>query len=138
MDVLTEKQRSYCMSQIKGKNTMPELALRKRLWKKGWRYRIHSDLPGKPDLIFKQQKVVIFIDGCFWHKCPRHFQYPKTNKIFWKKKISGNVIRDHINNKKLVSEKWKVLRFWEHEIKHRLNVVEEKIEKNLKNRTCTN
>lgn len=132
MDVLTKKQRSYCMSQIKGKNTIPELILRKRLWKKGWRYRIHSKLLGKPDLIFKRLKVIIFIDGCFWHKCPKHFQYPETNKPFWKKKISDNMFRDRVNNKRLISEGWKVLRFWEHDIKEHLNVVEKKIEKTLK------
>lgn len=93
-DVLTKEQRSYCMSQIRGKNTKPEVILRKALWSMGYRYRIKNKLPGKPDLIYPSLKVAIFVDGCFWHKCPKHFQPPKTRQIFWENKINANVERD--------------------------------------------
>ncbi len=134
MDVLTKRQRSYCMSQIRNKNTTAEVIFRKQLWYKGWRYRIHSNLPGRPDIVFQRLKVVIFIDGCFWHKCPLHFQLPKKNRKFWNQKISGNVARDKTNNQKLLSRGWKVLRFWEHEIKNQLHIVEKRTHKILKNR----
>src|SRR3990167_909880 len=98
MDVLNPEQRSYCMSRIKGKNTKPEVALRKALWGLGFRYRIKSRLPGKPDIVFPALKVAIFVDGCFWHKCPEHYISPKTRVDFWEKKISGNVERDEIKN----------------------------------------
>ncbi|WP_082890314.1 very short patch repair endonuclease [Halotalea alkalilenta] len=116
-DVLTPEQRSYCMSQIKGKNTKSEVALRKALWSLGYRYRIRNRLPGRPDLVFKSFRTVIFIDGCFWHKCSDHFVQPKTRTEFWMNKINGNVARDHSNNEALKSEGWQVIRIWEHEIK---------------------
>lgn len=119
-DVLTPEQRSYCMSQIKGKNTKPEVAMRKALWGLGYRYRIRNRLPGKPDLVFISLRTVVFIDGCFWHKCPDHFVQPKTRAQFWLEKINGNVARDQRNNDILRSEGWKVVRIWEHEIKESL------------------
>lgn len=119
-DVLTPVQRSYCMSQIKGKNTKSEVAMRKALWGLGYRYRIRNRLPGKPDLVFISLKTVVFIDGCFWHKCPDHFVQPKTRAQFWLDKIDGNVARDQRNNVVLRSEGWKVVRIWEHEIKESL------------------
>lgn len=119
-DVLTKKQRSYCMSQIRGKNTKPEVILRKALWSAGLRYRIKNKLPGKPDLVYPTLKVAIFIDGCFWHRCPIHFQAPKSRASFWEKKIQGNVARDQRNNELLQSDGWLVVRVWEHEIKESL------------------
>lgn len=119
-DVLTPEQRSYCMSQIKGKNTKPEVELRKALWSLGYRYRIGNRLPGKPDLVFTSFRTVVFIDGCFWHKCPNHFVQPKTRTQFWLDKINGNVARDQRNNKALRSQGWQVVRIWEHEIKESL------------------
>lgn len=120
IDVLSPEQRSYCMSQIKGKNTKPEVALRKSLWGIGYRYRIRNRLPGKPDLLFSSLRTVVFIDGCFWHKCPDHFVYPKNRAQFWLDKINGNVARDQRNNESLRSEGWQVVRIWEHEIKESL------------------
>ncbi|ROU01352.1 very short patch repair endonuclease [Marinobacter sp. R17] len=120
MDTLSPKQRSYCMSQIKGKNTSPEMALRKQLWRMGYRYRLKSKLPGKPDLVFAKHKVVVFVDGCFWHKCPDHFVQPKKRAIFWQSKIDANVERDHKNSETLESQGWQVIRIWEHEIKSSL------------------
>lgn len=115
VDVHTRKQRSFNMSRIKGKNTKTELLLRKRLSSSGIRgYRIHSKLLGKPDIVFTKYKLVIFIDGCFWHKCPKCFIKPEKNKRFWMQKINGNVKRDKEVNKLLRKEGWTVIRIWEH------------------------
>lgn len=116
-DVLTDKQRSYCMSQIRATSTKPEVLLRKSLWRLGYRYRITSRLQGKPDLVFGSRRVVVFVDGCFWHKCPKHFVPPKTRADFWRVKIDANVERDRRNTKVLRSQGWRVIRIWEHEIK---------------------
>lgn len=105
------------MSANRGKNTKPELLLRKALWRKGFRYRIKNRLPGKPDIVFPLEHVAVFVDGCFWHGCPEHFQQPETNAKFWHEKIRKNQARDKKVNVALESEGWKVLRFWEHEVK---------------------
>jgi len=115
MDVHSPEQRSYNMSRIKGKNTKPELLVRKWLWSHGYRYRLHrKDLPGKPDIVFPRQKKAVFVHGCFWHKhdC-RYFKWPRTNKEFWKKKINGNVRRDQKNYQDLIKAGWTYLIVWE-------------------------
>lgn len=133
-DVLTPKQRKKNMSRIRGKNTEPEITLRKLLWSQNIRgYRIHYNLPGKPDLVFTKKKIAIFIDGCFWHKCPLDFQEPETRKEFWMKKINSNVERDERITKKLQDDGWTVLRFWEHEVRKKPEDVVEKILHTLKN-----
>lgn len=117
-DVLTPEQRAYNMSMIRGKNTGPEVKLRKMLWTEGIRgYRIHYNLPGKPDITFTKKKIAIFIDGCFWHKCPICFQEPETRKEFWMEKIQSNVGRDKKINEQLKNDGWTVIRIWEHEIR---------------------
>ena len=106
------------MSRIRGKNTSPELKLRKMLWESGLRgYRVHYKLPGKPDIVFTRKKVVVFVDGCFWHKCPVCFRPPETNAEFWNEKLQKNVERDLKVTKELEDFGWTVLRFWEHEVK---------------------
>lgn len=119
-DVLSPSQRSFCMSRIQGKNTKPEVALRKALWNNGLRYRLKNKLPGRPDLYFPGKKIAIFVDGCFWHGCPEHCNMPETNSSFWKKKLSKNKERDKFVNQTLEDEGWCVIRFWEHEIKNDL------------------
>ncbi len=117
-DVLTKKQRSYNMAQIKSKNTGPELALRKLLSKNKVRgYRLHSKIFGKPDLVFTKKRLSVFIDGCFWHKCPDCFVKPTSRTKFWKEKIRNNIKRDKEVNKFLEKNNWKFLRIWEHELK---------------------
>jgi DNA mismatch endonuclease (patch repair protein) len=117
-DVLTEEQRRFNMSRIKARDTGPELRLRKALFKTGVRgYRLHYKLTGKPDLVFIGKRLAVFIDGCFWHKCPVHFIRPETRTEFWMNKIEGNVARDRRINAKLKEAGWCVLRFWEHEIR---------------------
>ena len=121
-DVHTKEQRSYNMSQIKSKNTKPEVVLRKKIFAGGLRgYRINYKLPGKPDIVFTKHKVAVFVDGCFWHKCPKCFVQPTTNKKFWNEKIKGNVQRDKKVNQLLAKSGYITLRFWEHEIKSNLN-----------------
>jgi len=127
-DVLTPEQRSFCMSRIKGRDTKPELIIRKGLWSLGYRYRIGIKLPGRPDIVFPRKRVVVFIDGCFWHRCPRHYQAPATNPHFWEKKINRNVERDRLVDRELASKGWKVKRIWEHEVREDpLRVIEDLI-----------
>lgn len=126
-DVLTAKQRSYNMSRIRGKDTKPELLLRKALWAKGLRYRVKNKLPGRPDIVFPGKKVVVFVDGCFWHGCPEHLIMPKSNSTFWKDKIQGNIKRDARVTAALEKDGWTVLRFWEHEMKDTAETVVDKV-----------
>jgi DNA mismatch endonuclease (patch repair protein) len=119
MDVHSPEQRSYNMSRIKGKNTKPELLVRKWLWSRGYRYRLHrKDLPGKPDIVFPRQRKAVFVHGCFWHKhdC-RYFKWPRTNREFWKKKINENVRRDQKNYQDLIADDWNYFIVWECELK---------------------
>ncbi len=131
-DVMTPEQRSRCMSRIRGRNTGPELALRKRLWAEGYRYRLYAPLPGRPDLVFPRLKLAIFVDGCFWHGCPIHGVKPKSNAKFWLRKLHQNKVRDRRTNDLLRAEGWTVLRFWEHEINSSLDRVAAKVLKTCK------
>ena len=108
-DVLTKKQRSYCMSRIQGRNTQPEVILRKALSSKGIRgYRIHCRLAGRPDIVFPRKRVAVFIDGCFWHKCPKcSIKTPVKNRSYWRKKIINNVRRDKLVSSRLRKSGWK-------------------------------
>lgn len=116
-DVMTPEQRSRCMARIRGKDTGPEVIIRKMLWSLGHRYRINYRLPGTPDIVFPGRRLAVFMDGCFWHRCPLHYQAPATNPGFWEAKIAGNVRRDREVDARLATAGWSVLRFWEHEVK---------------------
>ena len=119
-DVHDKKTRSYNMSQVKGKDTKPEMVVRRFLHAEGFRYRLHvKDLPGKPDLVFPKYKTVVFIHGCFWHgheRC-KYFVIPKTNTQWWQNKIEGNKQRDYKNYRKLREAGWKVIVLFECELK---------------------
>lgn len=118
-DVHSPQKRSYNMSRIKGKNTKPEMVVRKWLWNNGYRYRLHcKDLSGHPDIVFPGRKKVVFVNGCFWHKhdC-KYFKWPKSNVEFWQAKIEANVQRDFDNYAKLSAEGWDHLTIWECELK---------------------
>jgi len=118
VDVHTIKQRSFNMSQIKSRDTQCESLFRKYICLQSIRgYRLHAKKTGKPDLYFPMKKLAVFIDGCFWHKCPKCFVKPTSNKHFWNKKIAANVARDKTVNTQLRKEDIHVLRFWEHEIR---------------------
>ncbi len=127
MDIKTPESRSKNMSAIKSKDTKPELKLRKALFRAGFRYRININLTGKPDIVFFGKKLVIFVDGCFWHGCPACYKKPDTNKEFWEKKLKQNKKRDEEVKSLLIDDGWQVLRFWEHQINSELEEVLEKI-----------
>jgi DNA mismatch endonuclease (patch repair protein) len=129
-DVLTPEQRSFNMSQVKSRNTGLELRLKKLLRASGMKnYRVTYKLFGNPDIVFTKNKIALFIDGCFWHKCKLHFHPPETRRDFWLKKIEGNVKRDRLVNKELRRINWRVVRFWQHEIEENpesvLGIIEE-------------
>jgi DNA mismatch endonuclease (patch repair protein) len=115
-DVHSKEVRSYNMSRIKGKNTKPEIIVRKFLFSMGFRYRINdSKLPGKPDIVLRKYLTVIFVNGCFWHghEMCRKFVAPKNNSDWWLNKISDNKKRDHKNNLSLKNAGWNVITIWE-------------------------
>lgn len=119
-DVHEPHVRSYNMSQIRSSNTKPEMVVRSYLHRQGIRYRLHStNLPGKPDLVLRKYRTVIFVHGCFWHghEGCKYFVIPKTNRGFWVAKINGNKARDKRNIAALKKEKWKVIEIWECELK---------------------
>jgi DNA mismatch endonuclease (patch repair protein) len=103
MDIVSKKKRSIMMSNIRAKNTKPELVVRKYLSSRGYRYRIHDKkLPGIPDIVINKESIAIQVRGCFWHGHRCHLtSYPKTNRSFWKKKISDNRKRDKKNDRKI-------------------------------------
>jgi DNA mismatch endonuclease (patch repair protein) len=115
-DVLTAEQRSRCMSQIRGKDTKPEIAVRSIVHTLGFRFRLHrKDLPGVPDLAFPSRHKVIFVNGCFWHmhSCRYGCVVPETNASFWAAKRAANVRRDTRNRTALRRLGWRVLTIWE-------------------------
>jgi DNA mismatch endonuclease (patch repair protein) len=118
-DVFTKTKRSEVMSRIRGRgNKDTELALAKLFRRNkitGWRR--NQKIFGKPDFIFKQARLAIFVDGCFWHGCPRHGTQPVGNRSFWKKKFARNQARDRLVNQTLRRANWRVLRIWEHTLR---------------------
>ncbi|NMH89775.1 DNA mismatch endonuclease Vsr [Flavivirga sp. Y03] len=119
-DVHSKEVRSYNMSRIKGKNTKPEIVVRKFLFSNGIRYKLHDKtLPGKPDMVFPKYKKVIFVHGCFWHgheNC-KYFVVPKTRTEWWLDKINGNKKKDAENVEALKKQGWDVKTIWECELK---------------------
>ena len=114
-DVHTKKQRSYNMSRIKGKNTKPEMLVRKFLHANGYRYKLHDkQLPGRPDIVLPKYNTVIFVHGCFWHghKNCKYFTVPKTRTKWWTDKINGNKANDAKAVKGLKKDGWKVIIVW--------------------------
>lgn len=119
-DTMTPEQRSRCMAAIKGKDTKPEMIVRKYLFSRGLRYRVNNrKLPGSPDIVLRKYKTVVFIDGCFWHghEGCKYYRLPKSNVDYWRHKIAMNIARDYVNGVDLRLAGWKVIRVWECEIK---------------------
>ena len=118
-DIYTQKKRSWVMSRIRGKgNEKTEVMLAKLLREAGIKsWRRHQPIPGRPDFSFRKQKVAVFVDGCFWHGCPRCFRLPKQNRVFWKAKIEGNRRRDRSVNGRLRRLGWEVVRIRECRLK---------------------
>jgi DNA mismatch endonuclease (patch repair protein) len=113
-DVLDHKQRSHCMASVGGKNTQPEMIIRRGLHARGFRYVLHSDdLPGKPDIVFPSRHAVILVHGCFWHGHGCNlFKWPLTNKAFWHQKINQNLSRDRTIRQALLKAGWRVGVVW--------------------------
>jgi DNA mismatch endonuclease (patch repair protein) len=132
-DLLTREQRSRNMSRIRGKNTKPELLVRKLLHAKGYRYRLHGQsgaekLPGRPDLVFAGRRKVIFVNGCFWHfhDCKAGQHAPAANAEFWEAKRTRTRERDALQREQLKAAGWKVLTVWECQLKDR-SVLEDRL-----------
>jgi DNA mismatch endonuclease (patch repair protein) len=116
-DKISKEARSKNMAAIKSVSKLED-RISKALWRKGLRFRRNTkDLFGKPDFSIKKYKVVIFIDSCFWHRCPIHGNMPKTNQEFWEKKLNRNVERDKEVTRYYENKDWRILRLWEHEFK---------------------
>lgn len=133
MDTVSKAQRHLNMSHIKGKNTSPELKVRKRLYHDGYRYRINvPNLPEKPDIVLSKYNTVIFINGCFWHRhnC-KLATTPKTRTEYWNKKFERNIQNDLINHEKLRNLGWHVIVLWECEIKESFEPLIESVENEL-------
>ena len=129
-DVFTREKRSQVMARVKGKDTTPELAVRRLLTRLGLRYRLHrKDLPGKPDVVMAGRKTVVCVHGCFWHghDCARGARMPKANNAYWRAKIARNRDRDERARQALADAGWKTITVWECELKD-----EAKLEKRLK------
>ncbi|NYZ79437.1 very short patch repair endonuclease [Candidatus Micrarchaeota archaeon] len=107
------------MSAIRSKHTLPERALRKALRQAKVKYKLHYSRE-KIDIAIPSKRLAIFIDGCFWHGCPKHGHKPKTNKGYWLPKLRKNKMRDKAKTARLRAVGWKVVRFWEHDVQKRL------------------
>lgn len=119
-DVHNKETRSYNMSRIKGKNTKPEIMVRRFLFSNGFRYRLHDKkLPGKPDIVLPKYKTVIFVHGCFWHghEGCKYYVIPKTRTEWWTEKINTNRRNDIANARKLIDSGWKIINVFECELK---------------------
>ncbi|ADL01344.1 very short patch repair endonuclease [Brevundimonas subvibrioides] len=122
MDTLSPQQRSTRMSRIRGRDTKPELAVRRLVHGLGYRYRLHrKDLPGRPDLVFVRRRAVIFVHGCFWHRHPdpacKLVRLPKSRLEFWEPKLASNRERDLAVEQRLNESGWRVLTVWECELR---------------------
>lgn len=127
VDVLTPEQRSATMARVRGKDTGPEIQVRKLIYKMGYRYRLQGrDLPGNPDLVFRGRKKVIFIHGCFWHghDCRAGRKRPKSNVDYWLPKLERTGGRDAYNQKELRNRGWDFLILWECQLKDKARLAE--------------
>ena len=124
-DVFTKAKRSEVMSRIRGRGNKDTEVVLARLFRaeriSGWRR--HTALVGRPDFAFRQQRVAVFVDGCFWHGCPKHSNMPANNRAFWMKKLTGNQARDRLVTRTLRKTGWRVVRVWEHELKKPVRVL---------------
>jgi DNA mismatch endonuclease (patch repair protein) len=135
MDHLTKEERSVNMSKIRSKDTLPEIRIRKALWRMGCRYRLHYKLlPGKPDIVITKQKTVVFIHGCFWHRHKNCIEAsrPKTNSEYWETKINKNIERDKKHQAEIKQLGYRVFIIWECEVKKNIAENIQLLEKLLK------
>ena len=124
-DVFTPKKRSEVMAKIRGRRNKDTELVLIQIFRKhrisGWR----RDQPfiGKPDFTFSKEKIVVFVDGCFWHRCPKHSNIPVNNRSFWIKKLNSNKTRDRLVSRRLRKDGWLVIRIWEHDLGNAAKVV---------------
>jgi DNA mismatch endonuclease (patch repair protein) len=121
MDTITKERRSWNMSKIRSKDTLPEIRIRKALWRMGYRYRLYYKLlPGKPDIVITKQKIVVFVHGCFWHRHENCIEAsrPKTNSEYWETKIQKTIERDKKHQAEIQMAGWKVIIIWECNVKN--------------------
>ncbi|MFJ4998636.1 very short patch repair endonuclease [Microbacterium sp. NPDC088619] len=128
------------MRANRGRDTGPEMQVRRLVHAAGLRYRVHArperDLRRTVDMLFRRARVTVLIDGCFWHGCPEHHQPPKSNAAFWSDKISTNRARDAQTTDSLTRRGWLVLRFWEHEIRADVDAVAARIIHSVRTRSA--
>lgn len=134
-DTLSAERRSWNMSRIRSRDTKPEIKLRSLLHRAGFRFRLHAaGLPGKPDVVLRKYKTVVFVHGCFWHRhedCKKATT-PSTRRDFWQSKFNTNVARDRRKTSELNSMGWRVLTVWECELEKNSNQVIDMIRKQLR------
>jgi DNA mismatch endonuclease, patch repair protein len=123
------------MQAVGRRDTDLELLARRPLWRAGFRYRINRPTLGtRPDIVFVAAKVAVFVDGCFWHGCPRHYSAPSTNVDFWRRKLKRNRARDRANSAALKVRGWRVMRFWGCELHDDAAAVVQKIARAVETR----
>lgn len=137
MDRMSKEDRSELMSKVRSSGNLTTEVAMARIMRlhgiSGWRRHLRL-LSFRPDFVFRREKVVVFIDGCFWHACPEHGSRPKSNAEFWRSKLESNVARDRRADMELVDSGWKVVRFWEHSVKRHPSRCAEELEEILASR----
>jgi DNA mismatch endonuclease (patch repair protein) len=129
------------MRAVSSASTAPELRLRKALHRLGYRYRVNArpveSIRCKADIVFSRRRVCVFVDGCFWHGCPDHFEIPRVNSAWWSEKVEDNRARDRTKTGMLESEGWTVVRLWEHEVTTDLKGCVEKFRRHFDRKPVT-
>lgn len=133
-DTFSREERSEIMRRVKSKDTALERRVRSALHQRGLRFRLSYPLPGHPDIVFISGRVAVFIDSCFWHGCPQHVRMPRSNVEYWNRKIARNMERDSRTKAAYKRSGWKLMRFWEHELKENFDKCATKIEKAVRAR----
>jgi len=124
VDNVSKEQRSKTMSRIKSKWTSPERNLHNFLKSYKIKHKMYPKIVGNPDILLTEKNIVVFLQGCFWHKCPKHYRQPHSNKSYWLDKIKKNVARDKQSYRILRQQGFKVLIIWEHELKNIRKIIE--------------
>ena len=130
MDRISKEARSLNMSRVRSKNTGPELAMRRKLYADGLRYRIHYGAE-RIDIAFPKEKIAVFVDGCFWHSCPIHGSVSKSNQGYWLPKLQKNIRLAIEKDRKLKKSGWTVIHIWEHSVNDEIKVCSGDVESRL-------
>lgn len=137
MDKVSPRVRSFIMSRIRSRNTAMEVLFARELRRSRVSFRQHANLLGKPDFVFRKAKTVVFLDSCFWHRCPYHYRHPQSRPEYWGPKIENNVKRDRKTRSEYRRCGWKVFRFWEHQIQNDILGCAEIVVETLRSRLAT-